>query len=167
MNFEREPQEFAAENQEMESPSFWARAMNQIDRYRQIVKDEKVREAAKAAARTAINIGITIADFVPAVGDAASWAADALKFSKYDLTPNVSKTIAIGSEAIEAMTGGVAPSHAVEGLLQLRHDVPKMREGFAQLKGLWSSEQEDYAGSQGEIGDAMSTFEVEPPVINK
>jgi len=138
--------------------------MNQVERYKKIVDDKQVQEAAKAAARTAINAGIVIADFVPAAGDAVSWTADVMKFSKYDLTPDVSKKIAIGSEVLEAFSAGMAPSHAIEGVLQLRKDLPRMREGFAKLKEIWTEEQDDYANNREDIDAAVTIFDVEPTI---
>ncbi|HEU4985166.1 MAG TPA: hypothetical protein VFT58_05950, partial [Nitrososphaera sp.] len=100
---------------------------------KEILANKDVRAGAKATVRTVINLGITAADFFPGIGEAASWAADAGKFVGLDLTPNVPKWLAVGSELLEFPTAGLAPSHAIETGMQLWHDRKVIRAGWLAL----------------------------------
>ena len=107
---------------------------------REVVTHPQVRAGAMGAARLALNTVITAADTVPGVGDVVSWAADAGKFtgrhSPFNLTPDVPHWVAIASEELESVTGGLAPTHAIETLLQLRSDIPRMRAGWRAAYGV-------------------------------
>jgi hypothetical protein len=92
-------------------------------------EDPIIREARDATRRTIINAIIVAADVVPIVGDAVSWTADVLKLSnKLDLTPDVSKLIAWGSEALE-FGGFVIPTHIIEAGIQFGHDYKRIQAG--------------------------------------
>lgn len=94
-----------------------------LARVKEIAKDPDAKEGFKATGRLFLNLGISAADLIPVVGEAVGWTADALKFvPKLDLTPDVSKTVAIGSEALEFMGAGAVPTHAIETVFQAAAD---------------------------------------------
>lgn len=145
----------------------FAAVLNEVTRWQEIIKDPKVRQAATAAMRTLANIGISFADAVPFAGEVPSWLADLGKFTdrwaqviglSTDLTPDVSKEVAVGSEILEAYSGTAFPSHAFETTLQIKADWPRIVEGFKRLKELWSKEQADYRAHQPEIDGAIAEF---------
>ena len=133
--------------------------LNKVSRVVELYKDPTVRDAAKALLRTVLNVGISIVDAVPGIGDFISWLADAGKISsKTDLTPDVSKFAAWGSEALELGSMGFFPSHAVETVLQYRHDHARLAEGWRRVKEILSSEQRDYEQHRPQIDTAINTF---------
>ncbi len=169
----------SAEVSEKDKHDF-ARGLSVRSRIWAIVNDPECRQVVGAGFRTIANTGVTAADFVPVVGDVVSWGADGLKTLRrifkatrimdpkiLDLTPDVSLAVAIGSEATELMTGGIAPSHAVEGLLQLKHDWPRMKEGTKKALDIWLQQQvdevKDYEGHKEEIDKAIAVFEKKKP----
>ena len=88
-------------------------------------------ERSVVTARTLVNGAISVLDAVPGLGELPSWAADGLKFAHIfskqigvplDLTPDVSKTVAVGTEVMEFTSAGFMPTHLVETSLQLRAD---------------------------------------------
>lgn len=117
-----------------------------------LVADKVVVEAAKAIARTIVNTAIAVVDVVPAFGEIFSWGADVVKAldrarrlhrakkegkelkkippSVFDLTPDVGVSVAVLTEIIEPFTSGTAPSHAIEGLMQLYFDWPRIKSGI-------------------------------------
>lgn len=145
----------------------FAAVLNEVTRWQEIIKDPKVRQAATAALRTLANIGISFADAVPVAGEVPSWLADLGKFTdrwarviglSTDLTPDVSKQVAVGSEMLEAYSGTAFPSHAIETTLQIKADWPRLVEGLNRFKELWSEERADYHAHQPEIEDAIAEF---------
>ncbi len=126
-----------------------------------------VREGGEAAFRTVMNIAISCADLVPGAGEIASWGADVLKVIEemryrmrirevadaggdtkkvkregYNLTPDVHWMVAVGTESLEALSLGFAPTHAIETIGQLRHDIPRMLRAYRMLRALLQQEQE-------------------------
>ena len=81
---------------------------------------------------------ITFADMTFLLGEIPSWLADIGKLfgKRTDLTPDVSIKIALGSELIEFLTYTIFPSHSIETVLQLRHDVPRIRAAWRRYKEL-------------------------------
>ena len=147
----------------------FAAGVNETSRWQAIARDPKIQEAAMAGVRTIINTGISVADAFPIVGEIPSWAADAGKITdkwarvlgfSTDLTPDVSKAVAIGSEALEAYSGTAAPSHAIETTMQLQKDWPRITEGFGRLHQIWSEEAGDYQENQTEIDGAIAEFDI-------
>lgn len=106
-----------------------------------MLKDEKVKTALVATGRTLLNIGISIVDVVPGIGEVVSTAADLAKMTEFDLTPDVGKGVAWGSEIFEFVTGGAAPTHVIETTLQLIKDVPRIKEGMVRAKAIWIEHQ--------------------------
>lgn len=121
-----------------------------------MLKDEKVKESLKAAVRTLANVGITLVDFIPGIGDAVSIGADLLKLTKFDITPDVSKKWAWGSEVLEPLFGGVLPTHAIEGGLQLWKDMPRLKEGMVRAKEIWTAHKN--AVNSPEVTQAAAVF---------
>lgn len=123
-------------------------------RVRKIITDPICREAGGALVRTALNTGISIADFAPATlgaGEMLSWGADAAKLIRWvnripylrrltrriDLTPDISKKSAIVSEAGE-LIAFIPPTHAFESILQLvHHDIPRIKRGGRRAREIW------------------------------
>jgi hypothetical protein len=109
---------------------------------KRMFQSAEVRDGAAALFRTLANTGISLADTIPAVGDAVSWAADAWKYvafftgkKRIDLTPAVSKTEAIATEGLEFISMGVMPSHWYETVQQFRReDKEKLVEAFKEFK---------------------------------
>jgi hypothetical protein len=105
-----------------------------------LYRNEVVKQGAAATARLLINGVIVVTDIFPPT-EAVSWLADLAKMAQrvpfiarrvginLDLTPDVSATIAVGSEVLEIPSGGFFPSHGVETLFQLRHDAPRIARG--------------------------------------
>lgn len=110
-------------------------------RWQQLRANPEVREGTKALARTLGNAGISLADFVPGIGDAVSWGADATKlFKKTDfLTPDVKRRWAWISELLEFIP--FMPTHAIEGTMQLRHDWRRMRTGLRAASTILRGQQ--------------------------
>jgi hypothetical protein len=121
-----------------------------------MLKDKKVQESLKAAVRTLANVGITLVDFIPAIGDAVSIGADLLKLTKFDITPDVSKKVAWGSEVLEIFSGGVLPTHAIEGGMQLRKDWPRFKEGAQRVREIWKAHKN--AVNSPEVTQAAAVF---------
>jgi hypothetical protein len=119
--------------------------------------DKDVRESLKATARALLNVGISIADFVPVIGDAISLLADAAKWTQFDLTPNVSKEIAVGSEGLELLSGGFLPTHAIETILQIRHDAPQIKKGLKRTKKIWTAHEKAIKSKR--VADAAAVFD--------
>jgi len=151
-------------------PETLARAFSGESRLRLIWEDEEVRRAALAALRTAVNIGISLADVVPALGEFPGWVADAGKVMtavgrtfgvdlRLDLTPAVSKKVALGSELLEIPTLTVFPPNGIETSLQLKADWPTLQAGFQRAKEIWQNEAIDYAANRAEIDGALEVFD--------
>ena len=102
----------------------------------------EVRDGAAALFRTLANVGISLADTVPMVGEAVSWSADAWKYvafftgkKRIDLTPAVSKFEAVATEGLEFISMGVMPSHWYETVQQFRReDKEKLIEAFKEFR---------------------------------
>ena len=137
-----------------------AKELNRGSRFLELCRDSKVHDAAKAIMRTAVNIGVSLADTVPVIGDFISWLADSTKVFKATdvLTPDVSRWVAWGSEALEPLTGGVLPSHAIETTLQFRHDKNRIKQGWKRVKEILSNERQDYEQNRPQIDAAIDTF---------
>lgn len=166
--------EFGMEPVEREqSPSRFAQLLALGQRVHRIGKDPEVRQGVEAALRTLANAGIIVADAVPGgLGEIGSWTADAAKtvgrafgWKQLDLTPDVSLAIALGSELAEAPTAGAAPSHAVEALMQLGYDIPRIREALKTAKEHWRIEQADFIDHKEELTGAMTAFGVTSPEV--
>lgn len=101
-------------------------------------QDEQILSGLWALGRTIVNLLISLVDMIPVVGEIPSWLADIGKLfgKRTDLTPDVSIQIAWGTELIEFLTNTLFPSHLVETVLQLRHDVPRMRVAWRQYRRL-------------------------------
>ncbi len=169
------------------------------EKMRLILEDKKAREAFYAFLRTLANLGISVADAFPGIGELPSWAADGVKFLKIaraknidrkkeknkqsseqeesknfwariDLSPDVPVWIASGSEAVDLAFGSVIPSHAVETLMQLKHDWPRIKDGLEKIKEIMGTqtleelkiiadkELNDYQENKDEIDQALGTF---------
>ena len=146
-----------------------------LTRLERSMKDPEVQDFMKRFGRTAANMGITLTDFVPGFGEFFSGGADALKLldpfaRKYlgfstDLSPDVSKKTAIGSELLEIPSAGLMPTHIIETVLQLKKDWGPMREGFGVLVSHLRGEMTDYRANRVTIDEAMGVFGVEAPNI--
>ena len=121
-----------------------------------MLKDEEIKESLKAVGRALLNIGISIVDFFPVIGDFISLTADVAKWTKFDITPDVSKTIAVGSEGLELVSGGVLPTHAIETIIQISHDVPKIKKGLEKTKKIWAAHEK--AVNSKQVKDAVAVF---------
>ena len=98
-----------------------------------------------ALARTVANTAITVADAGGTAfmaGEVASLLADAAKISKQvggigiDLTPDVDWKVAATSELLEPLSFGFIPTHIIETVMQLKHDIPRMGRAFLALVGV-------------------------------
>jgi hypothetical protein len=125
-------------------------------------KDPEVRQAAAGVCRTLINVGISFTDIVPVVGDTPSWIADGWKvvtrafgISRFDLTPDVSIKLALGTELAEIPTLGLAPTHVIETSMQLKHDWPKIKKGFARAREIARQAKELSAQDQEAINQFL------------
>jgi hypothetical protein len=104
---------------------------------REAFHDDEIKHAAVALGRTVMNSVITVVDLVPGVGEAVSLTADAGKFTRrFNLTPDVSRIVALGTEGFEFGTAGISPTHAIETTMQIRKDVPRIRAGWQRWKEL-------------------------------
>jgi hypothetical protein len=125
-----------------------------------MVQDEKVRTALVALTRTLLNIGISVIDLIPGIGEVVSIGADLAKLTKFDLTPDVSKGIAWGSEILELFTGGVLPTHAIETTFQVIKDIPRIKVGLKKAKEIWSAHQAVVKSKK--VQDAAAVFAPAP-----
>lgn len=158
-----------------------AESLDRKSRLSLVLRDRKCQGAVAACFRTIMNTGITAADFVPGIGEVVSGGADFLKVlrrsmkkvgvdpSFLDLTPDVSLRIALGSEVLEFGTGGLAPTHAIEGTMQLRKDIPRIKEGAKRFMEIWKGkrikEATDYGANKTEINQALKVFGVKAPKV--
>lgn len=109
---------------------------------KRMFQSAEVRDGAAALFRTLANVGISLTDSVPVVGDAVSWSADIWKYvafftgkKRIDLTPAVSKFEATATEGLEFISMGVMPSHWYETVQQFRReDKEKLVEAFKEFK---------------------------------
>jgi len=147
------------ETQEQELTTYMERVRAAKSTIEEIKSDPDLVEGKEAALRTVSNTAISIADTVPGFGELASWGADLAKvwarydyekrredavkngedpdeveLSKIDLTPDVSVKIAVLTELLELLTGGLVPSHAIETGLQLKADWPKLKKAAEKLQ---------------------------------
>lgn len=129
------------------------------EQLKRLLDDPIFRTGAEATARTAINAMIAVADMFPIVGGIGSFAADAtkvwahykyrfdrarvikaggdpskVKYSKIDLTPDVSVALAVGTEVFEVIGAGAVSTHAIETVAQIRHDLPRIKKAFARFR---------------------------------
>lgn len=164
-----------------ETPSAIARLKDMKQRLERLLEDPVLREGTEASLRTAINAMIAVADTIPGAGSLASWGADAAKIwartqyfrerqrvaaeggdpskvrlSKVDLTPDVSIRLAVGTELLEFAGADFFPTHAIEAVAQLRHDLPRIRKALARFRELTARE----AAVPAEVKDAAATFDV-------
>lgn len=121
-----------------------------------MIIDEEVKTGMLAFLRTCINLGITAADLIPVMGDAISLIADASKLTSFDVTPDVSKKLAWGSEILEFFSLGVLPTHAIETVIQAYYDIPKIRIGLTRMKEIWSAHKDVVEST--EISEAALIF---------
>ena len=82
-----------------------------------------------------------------------------------DLTPDVPLKAALLSEIPDFVTlgGSPLPLHAIEGGMQLKADIPRMRDALKQVRSILKEELNDNQLAQDDIGQAMNAFGVEPP----
>lgn len=177
-----------------------AQYLSSGEKLRATLNDPIAKEAFFALIRTLINVGISVVDLVPGIGELPSWVADAIKvtkeakkkgvqqrskneksestndfWQKIDPTPDVPVWIALGSEATEAVSGSVFPSHAIESSVQLiGYDLARITAGLERLKEIWGenkgketiknigqqaeNELTDYRQNQVQINQAMQAF---------
>ncbi|MCC6710867.1 MAG: hypothetical protein IT416_00755 [Candidatus Pacebacteria bacterium] len=128
-----------------------------------MLQDEKVRVALLAVTRTVLNIGISVVDVFPGIGEVVSLGADLAKLTKFDLTPDVNKGWAWGTEIIELFTGGVFPSHAIETTMQFIKDFPRIKEGAKRAKKIWEAHQAVIKTKK--VQDAASVFAPAPMAV--
>lgn len=171
--FEKETRDVPNQTENAEAEPFEYLAAQQAiaeSKWKRLIDDENVREGASALLRTLANVGISLGDIVPGIGEAASWTADAMKVIgpklqrlgmpiNIDLTPDVSKAVALGSEALEYASFGVAPTHSIETLLQMRHDVPRMRAALQTIRAILHPETKNYTDNKEDIDNAIATFD--------
>jgi hypothetical protein len=156
----------------IESPSIIAEEMILKSRWERLSADPRVLKGMQALARTLANAGITIADIVPGAGDILSWSADVLKFigphlnrfgiPNLDLTPTVSKKVAITTELFEFGTFGITATHIIETLLQLtREDWKNIKEALKAMGEILAEENERRRKDKRQIDEAMKVFKKE------
>lgn len=159
--------EDSPENRLETETSFFGNALNTIGRLQRIFKDPQVREAATACLRTIVNGGISVADAIMPGGELLSWAADIGKFAdenearslfSTNLTPDVNKSLAVSTEALELITLGAFPSHFIETAHQFKADKPRILEGFKRALAIYRDEQDDYAQNREVIDEAVGAF---------
>jgi len=121
-----------------------------------MLQDEKVKIALIAFARTVLNIGISVVDLVPGIGEVVSIGADLAKLTSFDLTPDDSKAWAWGSEVLELFTGGALPTHAIETTMQFVKDFPRMKAGVKRATEIWRAHQATVKST--EVQKAASMF---------
>lgn len=192
--------ESAEQNEEKIPQNERAQYLNSGEKLRATLNDPITKEAFFALLRTLINVGISVVDLVPGIGELPSWVADAIKvtkeakkksvlrrskddesksendfWQKIDPTPDVPVWIALGSEATEAVSGSVFPSHAIESSVQLiGYDLARITAGLERLKEIWGEDKgketiknigqqaeyeiRDYRQNQMQINQAMQAF---------
>lgn len=136
-------------------------------KWEMLLQNPSVRDGVKALLRTIANTGISAVDFVPVVGEGASWGADSFKmlsklrwFGKLNfLTPDVPLKGALASEAGE-MFGGSVPTHIYETLHQFfKADKKAINDAIVALRETLKFDQAQYIDHKEEIDEALATFE--------
>lgn len=89
--------------------------------------------------------------------------------SALDLTPDVSSWIAVGTETItvlRAMTGFIVPmpTHWIEGGLQLKADLPRLRAGVVKARELLAQDRAKRA-QDSDLQDAIGAFSVSSEAV--
>ena len=134
-----------------------------------VITNKDVLTGCAALFRTVTNTGISIADAFPGIGDVVSFGADGAKVftrvclkvgidPKLDLTPDVSISIALGAELAEPVTGGLAPTHAVETAIQAKHDLPRLLKALQVARSIIASEYDDWEENQATLESAIEYF---------
>lgn len=121
--------------------------------------EQMLSEGRQAAVRTVVNVGLVAFDIFPladaglghilsVVADGAKTLRTVVRVSHFlridpkflDLTPDVSLKVALDTEAVEFVapiaTLGLfnpLPTHSIETLLQIKHDLPRMRDALGTL----------------------------------
>lgn len=130
--------------------------VERIGKLRTMLADPACREATVAFFRTCVNVGISLVDLLPVIGDSVAVGADAMKLAKrlaqfrktkrgrlllvavdqllIDLSPDVGMGVAVAGHVPNLLTGGLFPSHAVDTVAQLRYDGPRMLAGARRLR---------------------------------
>ena len=139
---------------------------HRVELFKLILSDPELQEGVKAVARTLANAGISAVEWgVPLLGEAGSMGADAAKALAFmvrrlkmlDLTPDVSKKVAIGSELLEPVTLSLFPSHSLETSLQFKADVPRIVSAMKKLSTVMAGRQREL--SQPQVIEAIDTFD--------
>ena len=160
MSVETEPRIEAKEKSAEHSPF----KTSLVGRLGEIAKNPEAKEGIVAAGRLLVNVGISAVDLVPVVGEVVGWTADALKFVKpLDLTPDVSKSVAIGTEALEFAGMGAVPTHAIETVLQAHADLKEGRfENAKNAIAYLITGKENYSNelkeNKGRLDEAAKQF---------
>lgn len=163
MKYENPEVDGGAEEETGQETAKSVSAIERVRRLEKIARDPEVYQGMTAFLRTAVNVGITGADFGSGVGDVFSWGADAAKgvgrklnISLLDTTPDVSLLAAVITEPAEVFTGGLASTHAFESMLQARADWPRMKVAYEKLKAIWHGR--DKVVHTPEVAAALQTF---------
>lgn len=143
-----------------------------------ILNDPTCRAGGLAGLRTLANTSIAMVDFIPALGDSFSWGADIFKIARHwamsrgtdpkflDLTPDVSLGIALKTEGFEVLCG-VPATHFIEGGIQAKHDLPRIKTGLRRAMQHWRGEVvrevTDYRTNQPSVDAAIRTFDGSAP----
>ncbi len=142
----------------------------QVATWLEVLRDPAVLDGVAAVTRTLLNLGLTLADFLPGgLGDAISdIPAGVLKVTgpvikaltglNPDLTPAISKKLAVTAEGglapLEAATGGTLPTYGFLAFTQFkRQDLGLIKGAFRKIKALRSGDSSDAA-----IHDAARVF---------
>jgi hypothetical protein len=125
-----------------------------------MIQDKEVRVAITALTRALLNIGISAIDVIPGIGEVVSGAADVAKLTEFDLTPDVGKGIAWGSEIFEIITGGAMPTHVFETTIQIIKDMPKIVKGLKKAEKIWIAHKDVVESKK--VQNAAAVFTLAP-----
>ena len=144
----------AKQAQELARALIWDRALRH-----KLERDPEAREGLEALKRSSKNAFIIMADVLPAVGSVVHWSADILKLSRRrDMTPDVSKLTAWGTNIIDVLTLDTIPSYWIQAVLQFRKDLPRLKKLLGLIREIRRQEMEDYKRSKSEIDSALDQF---------
>ena len=134
--------------------------------FAKISQSPEVQKAARALARSGLNLGVMLVEEFPIYGHATDAVVDSVKYLKFlskhfeslDITPAVSGKMAAFLEFTKFITCGIFPAHTVETLLQLyRKDWSEIRGGFRAIAEILRERKKDI--EDPELEAAAKEFE--------
>lgn len=129
------------------------------------LNDPTISEGAKASLRTALNAALACGDLFVGLGLPSTISAtvlkgvskadkilkwmrvplrekkegDTSKLHVLDLTPDVKLRTSLGFQLLEICSAGFLPMRSLEGLMQMKHDVPSIWRAYKRIREIAAS----------------------------